>query len=158
MTAPSERLFFTWVLSGTDKQDHAVVDEEFARVFHNGSGLSEALCGHHVVPGSLTLPPGPRCPRCLLFIRARATLSDPDFRMADRPRRRHRAPTFLRRLFRRPVRSVACTAVPRADRTGPDHGGPAAETPPSGGSAVHHPRPLTPQQAPAAARHKHGTE
>lgn len=141
MTAPSERLFFNWFLSGTDNQDHAVVDEEFVRALHTGSGLCEALCGHLVVPRSLTVPPGPRCTRCLLFVRARATLADPDLRMADRSRRRHRAPTFLRRLFRRPVRSAACTAVPRADRAGPNHGGPAAETPPSGGAAVHHPHP-----------------
>lgn len=159
MTAPNERLSFNWFLSGTDNQDHAVVDEESARALHTGSGLCEALCGHLVVPRSLTVPPGPRCARCLLFVRARATLSDPDLRMAARPRRRHRAPTFLRGLFRRPVRSAACTAVPRADRTAPDRGGPAAETPPSGGAAAYHRR-STPQQMPSTAegRPKHGTE
>lgn len=135
MTAPSERLFFNWFLSGTDNHDHAVVDEEFAQALHTGSGLCEALCGHLVVPRSLTVPPGPRCARCLLFVRARATLSEPDLGMADRPRR-HRTPTFLRRLFRRPVRSAACTAVPRTDRARPDRGGLAAETPPSGGAAA----------------------
>lgn len=160
MTAQSDRLSFNWFLSGTDNQDHGVVDEEFARVLHTGSGLCEALCGHLVVPRSLTVPPGQRCARCLIFVKARATLSDPDLRMADRPRRRHRAPTFLRRLFRRPVRSAACTAVPRADRAGPDRGGPAAETPPSGRAAAHHPRPRTPQRTSSAAAglDKHGTE
>lgn len=157
MIAPNERLFFNWFLSGTDNQDHAVVDEEFARVLHIGSGLCEALCGHLVVPRSLTVPPGPRCARCQLFVKARATLSDPDLRMADRARR-HRGPTFLRRLFRRPARSAACTAVPRADRAGPDRGGPAAETPPSGGAAAHHPRPRTPHQAPSPPQGDTSTE
>lgn len=160
MTAPNERLFFTWFLSGTDNQDHAVVDEEFTRALHAGSGLCEALCGHRVVPRSLTVPPGPHCTRCLLFVRARATLSDPDLRSADRPCR-HRAPTLLRRLFHHSVRSVARTAFPRPDRAEPDRGGPAAETPPSDGAAAHHHRrPRTPQQRPttAAERHMNGTE
>lgn len=159
MTAPNERLLFNWFLSGTDNQDHAVADEDFARGLHTGSGLCEALCGHLVAPRSLTMPLGPRCSRCLVFVRARATLSDPDLRSADRTCR-HRAPTLLRRLFGRSVRSVVRTALPRADRAGPDRGGPAAETPPSGGAAAHHPRSRTPQQKPstAAERHTNGTE
>ncbi|GAA4845691.1 hypothetical protein GCM10025787_29730 [Saccharopolyspora rosea] len=92
------RLYYAWTLSCADGQDHAVADEEFLRAHREGSGLSEALCGHRVVPGPLAFPPGPRCQWCLRYLRARATMSDPDLRMRHR-RRRRRVP--LRRLFAR---------------------------------------------------------
>lgn len=141
MTALSNQLSVTWVLSCADGQDHAITDEENTRVYKDRSGLPEALCGHRVVAGSLTLPPGPRCPHCEAILRARATVFDPDLRMARRPRHRHRAPSFLRRLFPRPVRSASHRPGSRADRTAPDHGDPAAEPPTGGEVAV--PPPVT---------------
>lgn len=137
---PSERLFFAWFLSGADKTDHAVTDHESARVIRNGSGLREALCGHLVMPGSLTSPPGPQCRRCLLLVRARTSLSDPDLRMAD-SRRCSRASALIRWLCRRPARSAECAVRPSA-------------------SQAPHAQPLTSRQVcnTAAARHKNGTE
>lgn len=136
---PSEQLFYAWFLSGTDKTDHAVTDHESAEAIRNGSGLREALCGHLVVPSSLTSPPGPRCRSCLLVARAGASLSNPDLPMAD-SRRRSRASALLRWLFRRPARSAECTVRP------------AGQAP--------HAQPLTSRQvcSTAAARHKNGTE
>ncbi len=137
MTIEAERLFVTWFRSGTDGQDHAITDEANA-LAHERCEDAEAVCGHVVTPVSLTFPPGPRCPACVRFVRARETLRDFDLWMDSSPRR-SRKPSFLRRLFAKPpVRSVAAEAIPRADRPGPDHGGPV-ETPTSDGAAVHHP-------------------
>ncbi|WP_190823487.1 hypothetical protein [Saccharopolyspora pogona] len=133
MTAQAERLFVTWFRSGADGQEHAVTDEEAARAYH-ASADAESVCGHYVVPLSLTSPPGRKCPRCLAYLLARATLTDLDLRMTPR-----RIRFSFRRLFhRRSGRSVTSCA-PRTDRPEPDHGG-SAETPISGRAAVHHPK------------------
>ncbi len=66
MSGQVERLYVTWMRSGADGQDHAVTDEQQARL-HEGLGFSEAFCGDLVVPVSLTNPPGRKCPRCLAY-------------------------------------------------------------------------------------------
>ncbi|TCP43888.1 hypothetical protein EV191_12042 [Tamaricihabitans halophyticus] len=143
MTSAAERLFVTWFRSGTDGQDHAVPDDQASREFRAAPD-PEAVCGHLVAPVSLTSPPGPRCETCARYVRARSTLPDFDRRMDGRSCR-HRKPSLLRRLFAKappatpPTGSVATAAIPRADRAGSNHGGPA-ETPTSGGVAVHQSR------------------
>ncbi|GAA4849432.1 hypothetical protein GCM10025787_35410 [Saccharopolyspora rosea] len=141
MTASSTELTVAWVLSCADKHDHAITDEENAWFFQGRSDLPEALCGHRVVTGSLTLPPGPRCAHCEAIFRARSTLFDPDLRMARRPRPRRQAVTFLRRLLHRPVRSASRRSVSRARRSEADHGDRAADSPTVGAVAVPHPVP-----------------
>lgn len=111
--APNEWLFFNWFLSGTDNQDHAVVDEEFARVLHTGSGLRETLCGHLVVPRSFTVSPGPRCTRCLLFVRA--SPHHPARPAAHTASRTHRPRLPPRRLCKPPTSTgVAVTPFQQA--------------------------------------------
>ncbi|GAA1245081.1 hypothetical protein GCM10009676_33720 [Prauserella halophila] len=137
MTTTPARLFVTWFRSGTDGRDHAVTDEANA-LAHQRCDDAAAVCGHRVTPVPLTVPPGPRCHACQRYLHARTALPDFDQR-TDPPPRRRRTPTFLRRLVpKSPARSVAAQALPRTDRAGPDHGG-SAETPTSGGAAVHHP-------------------
>ena len=136
MHLEGERLFVTWSRSGIDGQDHAITDEAYAPA-HMQRGYAEAVCGHLATPVSLTVPPGPRCRACQLYVRARATLPDFDLRR-NGPIRRHRPTNLLRRLLPKPPgRSVADEAVPRAGRPGSRHGGPV-ETPTSEGTAVRH--------------------
>lgn len=61
-----------WVTA--DGMDHAVADEEIAA--GRSAGRFMALCGLPVAPAALSTPPGPRCDRCLVFLRARATLRE----------------------------------------------------------------------------------
>lgn len=61
-------------LTSAEGVDHAVTDDEIAagRVL----GRYVALCGATVVAASMSAPPGLRCPRCVVFLRARATLRE----------------------------------------------------------------------------------
>lgn len=62
-----------WVTSAAaDGVDHAVADEDMAAGL--GLGRFAGVCGSSVVPAALVAPPLPQCQRCLVFLRARATL------------------------------------------------------------------------------------
>ena len=112
MTLQDERLFTTWFTSAADGRDHAVTDEEAGRGFQSATD-PEALCGDVVTPVPLTTPPGPRCHRCELYLRARHTTSD----RLDVPRHRHRKLPLLRRLFSHPT--PARSTLPPPGRAGP---------------------------------------
>lgn len=88
MTLQSQRLFITWFTSGADGRSHAVTDEEATQACHGGRD-ARAVCGHSVTPVSLIVPPGGRCPRCELYVRARATMTGFDLQ-SDRRRHSHR--------------------------------------------------------------------
>lgn len=135
-TIPGDKLHTTWFLCADDRAEHAVTDEEFARVRAEG-GLCAAVCGHPVLMASCMSPPGPHCARCETYLITRRTVPN----VADQLQpggHSHRKASLLKRLFRLPDRSPADHAdQPRANRPGPGHGGPA-ETSTSSGSAVHH--------------------
>lgn len=74
-----------WVTSaGADGVDHAVTGEDMAA--GQGLGRFVGVCGSSVVAAPMVAPPMPRCQRCLVFLRARATLRDFG---TPAPRRRH---------------------------------------------------------------------
>ncbi|WP_263247219.1 hypothetical protein [Saccharopolyspora rosea] len=126
----TERFGFAWTLSCVDGHDHVVSDEEFVRAYRDGSGLSEALCGHRVVPGPLFMPPGPRCAGCARVLHGRATLPDPELHLLDR-RSARRATAFLRRLVRHCRRAMPFPTPSRRGQASPHHGGIAADVPTS---------------------------
>jgi hypothetical protein len=76
-----------WVTSAAaDGVDHAVTDEDMAA----GLGLGQfvGVCGSSVVPAAMVAPPLPRCQRCVVFLRAWATLRE--FATPTPTRRRRR--------------------------------------------------------------------
>ncbi len=93
---PVRQVYVQWYRCVIDGLDHAVRDENFARGLHDGHGRYDAICGHQVLIGSTLLPPGTRCPRCSVYLRAIASRPLVEARM--RPHR-HRKPSRLRRLF-----------------------------------------------------------
>jgi hypothetical protein len=58
-------------------------------------GRYTAVCGHEVLVKLMSSPPGARCPRCVAYLRARATLRDFD----QRQQHSHRKPGLLARLL-----------------------------------------------------------
>ncbi|GAA4835878.1 hypothetical protein [Saccharopolyspora rosea] len=106
-----ERLFFAWTFSCADEHEHAVTDEAFLHAYRDGSGLSESLCGHRVVPGPLGFPPGPRCRECARCVQSRTAPPGSRLRGAERSRPRRRASAVFGRLFPRSGRSRPCAAV-----------------------------------------------
>ncbi|WP_134664045.1 hypothetical protein [Amycolatopsis sp. CFH S0078] len=130
MTLQVERLFVTWFTSGADGYSHAVTDEEAGRGFQLGAD-PEAVCGHVVTPVPLAAPPGRGCPRCELYLRARAAMTDLDLRLNAR-RRRHRKPSLFRRLLSQkpPVRSAFPLLRTKQGLSG---GGPVADPRPPAG-------------------------
>lgn len=52
-----------WITCVVDGREHGVTDEEIARASRRG-GTYVGVCGHLVVPGSMTCPPGRRCRDC----------------------------------------------------------------------------------------------
>jgi hypothetical protein len=91
----STRLFTTWHTSSVDGFDHAVTDEEMATGAGKRAGRYAAVCGHEVLATLMSNPPGTRCPRCMAYLRARATLRDFD------QRQQVRQPGLLARLLHR---------------------------------------------------------
>ncbi|MGH3492077.1 MAG: hypothetical protein ACRDQ1_02420 [Sciscionella sp.] len=65
-----------------------MTDEDVARGLSDGAGIYAALCGHHVTPGSLLMPPGTRCTQCRMVLRARSSLRSAQQRFAP-DRNRH---------------------------------------------------------------------
>jgi hypothetical protein len=63
-----------------DSFDHAITDEEMATGTGRRGGRYTAVCGHEVLVTLMSCPPGTRCPRCVAYLRARATLRDFDQR------------------------------------------------------------------------------
>lgn len=111
----AERLFTAWFTS-TDGLDHAVTDEEF----HDHRPEPEAVCGAVILLAPMEWAPGPRCPRCVAFLRARESLRDLDDRVNPH---RHRRAGWLARILHGTLSPV----VPRP-RTGAryDHPEPPA--------------------------------
>lgn len=111
----AERLFTVWFTS-TDGLDHAVTDEEF----HDHRPEPEAVCGAVILLAPMEWAPGPRCPRCVAFLRARESLRDLDDRVNPH---RHRRAGWLARILHGTLSPV----VPRP-RTGAryDHPEPSA--------------------------------
>lgn len=69
----SGRLFTTWVTS-LDGVDHAVTDEECTVRLLENRGVFVAVCGAVFLPGPMEGEPGPPCPRCVAFLRARVEM------------------------------------------------------------------------------------
>jgi hypothetical protein len=114
----TEELYVAWVLCVADHRDHAVTDEEFASGVRRQRGRFEAVCGHHVTPGSMLMPPGSPCCRCNAYLRARA-LRDAEQQISPH---RHRKPTLWSRLRGNSVppaipqpRERDCAASPERD-------------------------------------------
>ena len=93
----STRLFTTWHTSSVDGLDHAVTDEEMATGLGKHAGRYAAVCGHELLATLMSSPPGARCPRCVAYVRARATLRDFDQRQQQQ--HSHRKPGLLARLL-----------------------------------------------------------
>lgn len=69
MIPRADRLFITWFTNIVDGDDHAVTDDEAGHAFRTGTDPA-AVCGVRVLPVPLASPPGPRCPRCRVHVRA----------------------------------------------------------------------------------------
>lgn len=67
--ATSSRIWTTWItdVDGPDHAEHAVADEELT----GRLGRYTAVCGSVVHPAPMAAPPGWRCMRCVMFLRAR---------------------------------------------------------------------------------------
>jgi hypothetical protein len=87
----AEQLFTPWMTSTSDGVDHAVTDEEFTE----RRPEPESVCGVVVLLGPLEQAPGPRCPRCVAFLKARATLPTRERRLDVH---RHQRPGWLARF------------------------------------------------------------
>lgn len=98
----AEQLFTAWMTSTTDGYDHAVTDEEFTA--HRPE--PEAVCGAVLYLAPMEQAPGSRCPRCVAFLEARATLPTLEQRLGVR---RHRRAGWLYRL----VQATLSPVVPR---------------------------------------------
>jgi hypothetical protein len=107
-----EQLFTAWMTSTTDGRDHAVTDEEFTE--HRPE--PGAVCGAVLYLAPMEQAPGPRCPRCVAFLEARATLRPLDQRLGVH---RHRRAGWLYRL----VHATMSPVVP-GQRAGARHGQP----------------------------------
>lgn len=90
----SSPLRSVWV-TAVDGADHAVTDDEMAAGRVHGRYV--ALCGVRVVAVAMATAPGRRCERCLVFLRARATLRE----LAAPTRRRRRGLCAWRSGWRR---------------------------------------------------------
>jgi hypothetical protein len=95
------RLWTTWHTCSVDGRDHAVTDEQMAAGVAGDTGHYTAVCTHDVLVTPMICPPGPRCPRCVAFLRARAAARTEEQRQAHH----HRRPGVLRRLLHRAGRS-----------------------------------------------------
>jgi hypothetical protein len=91
----STPLFTTWHTSSVDGLDHAVTDEDLTNGTGKRAGRYAAVCGHEVLATLMSNPPGTRCPRCVAYLRARATLRDFE------QRQQHHKPGLLARLLHR---------------------------------------------------------
>jgi hypothetical protein len=69
---PGEKRIFTTWLTGADRIDHAVTDEEFTA----NRPEPEALCGAVILLAPMEAPPGPHCVRCTTVLAARDSLRD----------------------------------------------------------------------------------
>lgn len=96
-SAPAGRLWTVWVTSLEHGVDHAVTDEEMAAAMADGREFA-TVCGTTMLPAPMVCASRPPCPRCVLFLRARAQLRDLAARMACP---RHRRPTLVARLLHR---------------------------------------------------------
>lgn len=93
----SERkLYVTWHRSMADGCQHAVTDEEFTYRYQRREGEYRAVCGHVVLGGLMSLPPGPVCGACDRYVRACETLRTSHERGGSQQRR-----GFLGRLVAR---------------------------------------------------------
>uniref|UniRef100_UPI003F4999E9 hypothetical protein n=1 Tax=Pseudonocardia sp. CA-138482 TaxID=3240023 RepID=UPI003F4999E9 len=63
----------TAMTSVADGLEHAIADSEFVPSRHGGR--YRAVCGHLVVPGSMSAPPGRPCPPCVARLRWRPTVA-----------------------------------------------------------------------------------
>jgi hypothetical protein len=86
MTATGGRVWFIWVTAHYPDVDHAVSDEESAARNVENRGEYRALCGAVFLPAPSSRPPGPACPACDRFLRARVTLPE----LQKRPNQRYR--------------------------------------------------------------------
>ncbi|TCP52061.1 hypothetical protein EV191_106225 [Tamaricihabitans halophyticus] len=68
--AAARGLFVTWCFCAADGLDHAVTDDEFARLSTQVGGGPRAICGHQVQITSALVPPGPICRACVAGIEA----------------------------------------------------------------------------------------
>jgi hypothetical protein len=93
----AERLFTTWVTSEVDGLEHAVTDEEMTAGINGFRSNYEAVCRHAFMPLPMVCPAGPRCARCLMFLRAKR---------CERPAW-HRRPGWFARLCSRRLRHAA---------------------------------------------------
>lgn len=66
-------LFTTWITADEDRRDHAVTDEAVDFRWKSRNPAYKAVCGYSVWPIAMESPPGPYCPRCLAYLRSRAT-------------------------------------------------------------------------------------
>ncbi|MGH3625102.1 MAG: hypothetical protein ACRDQ5_25495 [Sciscionella sp.] len=95
------RLWTTWHTCSVDGRDHAVTDEEMATRMAEDAGHYTAVCMHDVLVTPMICPPGPRCRRCVAFLRAQAATRTGE----QRPAHQHRRPGVLRRILHRAGRS-----------------------------------------------------
>jgi hypothetical protein len=89
---PGERIFTAWMTSTSDGLDHAVTDEEFTE----RRPEPESVCGVVVPLGPLEQAPGLRCPQCVAFLEARASLPSLQQRLGVH---RHQRAGWLARLL-----------------------------------------------------------
>lgn len=98
MAVTAEPLYLVWHRCAYDGHDHAVTDEQFARVRHEGSvGRYPAVCGHNVLVGSMLQGPGAPCAACRAYVAMRNGALAP----VSRPKRtRRRADSLWSRMRR----------------------------------------------------------
>jgi hypothetical protein len=127
LQAQVDQLYYTWFrCCHPHGLEHAVLDEVAGPAIVERTGEFEAVCGHVVLPALAIEEPGDRCMRCVIFLRARATLPDIRSRL-DGPRLGRRR---LRRRwipFPRTPRSIPQSApLVQLMRPGLDGDGPSA--------------------------------
>lgn len=98
-TQDRPRLYVAWHRCEVDRQQHAVTDEAFADGVRQQTGVYDALCGRAVHPGSMLLPPAPRCLACEQLWIAHTDSIRPELRRGRRRR------SVISRLVRRPRRA-----------------------------------------------------
>src|SRR5262245_45733910 len=97
--ATNARAWVTWITALGQGVDHAVTDEEVATRRPEHPGEYQAVCGAAFFPAAMEAASSPPCPACTRFLRARATLSSPERRLALPTRHgRHRRPDWWTRL------------------------------------------------------------
>lgn len=90
-------LFVTWQTNLHDGYAHAITDEALAADRRTTTDELEAVCCARVCLAGSFSPPGPTCPRCLAFLRARATPRP--WTSGEAGVYRHRRAGWLRRTF-----------------------------------------------------------